>query len=90
MLAERPVRRKLTPEEREQRRQERNKAKRVATFVGKMLDGWSVVATYRSSSSSSVHTVERNGEHYRCTCQGFRIFKRGYCKHTELAQEEGL
>lgn len=84
------IRLTMTPDERDQKRLERNKAKRIANFVGKQLDGWQTVATYRSSSSSAVHTVERNGELYRCTCQGFRIHKRGYCKHTQRAQEEGL
>lgn len=51
--------------------------------------GWRTVAVYPASNGTSRHTVERNGSKYRCTCQGFRIYKRGYCKHTKRAQQEG-
>lgn len=61
------------------------------TQVLHALDGWTVVARYRSESSDSIHTVESDGAGgFRCTCQGFRIHKRGYCKHTQRAQAEGL
>lgn len=68
---------------------ERLARERTARAVVKQLLGWHVVATYGSSSGSAVHTVESDGKEYRCTCQGFRIYKRGYCKHTRLAKEEG-
>lgn len=63
---------------------------RLARRITKQLEGWQVVAQYTGSNGSSVHTVESDGKNYRCTCQGFRIHKRGHCKHTTRAQEEGL
>jgi hypothetical protein len=76
---------------------DRTKGKHVwkpVTQITHMLEGWTVVAQYRSESGSAVHTVESNGSGtengYRCTCQGFRIHKRGHCKHTDRARVEGL
>lgn len=60
----------------------------LRTAVVHRLEGWQVVAEYEGSNGAR-HTVERNGNEYRCTCQGFRIRKRGYCKHTDWAKQEG-
>ncbi len=49
---------------------------------------WTLVKTFNSSKGSSVHRVEQKGRELRCTCQGFRIQKKGYCKHTELVKRE--
>ena len=55
---------------------------------------WQTVTTYKGSNGSSVHTVEgrRLNSHdpvtLKCSCQGFRIQKKGFCKHTRLAQQE--
>jgi hypothetical protein len=58
--------------------------------VARILDGWQVVARYAGSDGTSVHTVEADGEgHYRCTCRGFVIHKRGFCRHTDRARREG-
>lgn len=66
------------------KRDAQNKAKRQVTVAVKVLQGIRTVAQYRSSTGSSIHTVETDGEGgYKCTCQGFRIRKRGSCKHTE-------
>lgn len=47
---------------------------------------WNLLTTVESSSSPGrTHRIERHattGE-LRCTCQGFRIFKRGRCRHTD-------
>ena len=78
----------LTPEELRARAKARLEEARIARHVTKQLEGWQVVAKYHSKSSDAVHTVEQNGSEYRCTCQGFRIYKRGYCKHTKLAEQQ--
>ena len=46
-------------------------------------DNWMLVKTFNSASSMAVHRVERKGNELRCTCQGFKIQKKGYCKHTK-------
>lgn len=52
---------------------------------------WSVVKVIKSTSSNATHRVERRGNELRCTCQGFRIGKKGFCKHTkEVAKELGI
>lgn len=52
---------------------------------------WTLVKTFKSSKGNSVHRVEQKGRELRCTCQGFRIQKKGYCKHTEhMKRELGL
>jgi hypothetical protein len=51
-------------------------------------DPWTVVDTFESSNGKSVHTVSQNEEgELKCTCQGFRIQKKGFCKHTKLVEE---
>lgn len=43
---------------------------------------------YRGSNGKSVHLVQRStSDVYTCTCPGFRIQKRGYCKHTQMAMK---
>jgi hypothetical protein len=73
---------------------DRTRGKQVyqdSTAVKHLLEGWTTVAQYSSESSNSIHTVESDGAGaYRCTCQGFRIHKRGFCKHTQRAKDEGL
>lgn len=57
---------------------------------------WTLLTVYEGSPRDgrrSKHTVDvcqlHTGEiQLRCTCQGFRIHKKGYCKHTERAAEE--
>lgn len=68
----------------------RLKDQRTARAVVKKLEGWAVVAKYEGSNGKSIHTVERNGDQYHCTCQAFRIQGGVSCKHTFRAQEEGL
>ena len=52
---------------------------------------WIEIKTFKSTKGSSIHTVSRRGDELKCTCQGFRIQKKGSCKHTTLvAQELGL
>lgn len=54
-------------------------------------DDWSTVKVIKSSSSDATHRVLRKGNELRCTCQGFKIGKKGFCKHTKLvAKELGL
>jgi hypothetical protein len=56
-----------------------------------VIDGpadWTLVKTFNSSKGNSVHRVEQKGQELRCTCQGFRIQKRGFCKHTEQVKKE--
>jgi SWIM zinc finger len=56
-------------------------------------DNWMVVRTFNSSGTGKpgVHRVERKGNELRCTCQGFKIQKKGYCKHTkQVALELGI
>ena len=78
---------KQTEAEKRIKHLERLRQARIGRHVVKKLEGWEIAGTYRSATSDSVHTVERNGDQYRCTCQGFRIHKRGFCKHTELARQ---
>jgi hypothetical protein len=64
---------------------------RVETPEPVVIDGpadWMLVKTFNSSKGSSVHRVEQKGRELRCTCQGFRIGKKGYCKHTEMVKKE--
>lgn len=58
---------------------------------------WTPLVTYNGTKTSSgkvpVHTVEirqwhTGGIELKCTCQGFRIQKKGSCKHTDRAMEE--
>jgi len=49
---------------------------------------WTVVKSFNASKGNSIHRVERKGNDLRCTCQGFRIRKLGYCKHTEIVKKE--
>lgn len=52
--------------------------------TNKEISTWSVVKRFKTKSSDSVHTVEQNEDgDLKCSCQGFRIQKKGYCKHTE-------
>ena len=44
---------------------------------------WTLVETFNSSNGFSVHRVERKRNELRCTCQSFRIQKKGRCKHTD-------
>ena len=54
-------------------------------------DMWKLVKVIKSTSSNATHRVERRGNELRCTCQGFRIGKKGYCKHTQqVAKELGI
>jgi hypothetical protein len=67
---------KPTPEERAQVRD-----------IAKQLEGWTQVGQYLGSNGTSIHTVDRymDNKTFRCTCQGFKIHKRGECKHTRWA-----
>jgi hypothetical protein len=59
-----------------------------ATFSG---DVWQAVETFQSTKGNSIHTVSRRGNELKCTCQGFRIQKKGACKHTLfVAKKLGL
>lgn len=49
---------------------------------------WTVVQTFNASKGSSIHTVERKDNDLKCSCQGFRIRKLGYCKHTEIVKKQ--
>jgi hypothetical protein len=51
-------------------------------------DAWTLVETFNSSKGNSVHRVERRYNELRCTCQGFRIGKRGHCKHTDIVKQK--
>lgn len=54
-------------------------------------DTWQLVKTIKSTTSMSTHRIERRGNELRCTCQGFKIGKKGYCKHTQqVAKELGI
>lgn len=74
-----------------------------ATSVRHALEGWHVIAQYKSASSSSIHSVEADGTGqfptgYRCTCQGYKIHGKkqeklggqATCKHTQQAHSDGL
>ena len=52
---------------------------------------WTLVKTFNSSKGNSTHRVERKENELRCTCQGFKIQKKGYCKNTkQVAKELGI
>lgn len=57
-----------------------------------LTNGWRKITTYKASKGSAAHTVEARlgitSAELKCSCQGFRIQKKGYCKHTKLAQKE--
>jgi hypothetical protein len=76
--------RKATPEEKAAKHQKRLEEARIARNVAKKLSGWRVAARIPASNGLSVHTVETDGHgNYKCTCQGFRIQKRGTCRHID-------
>lgn len=65
------------------------KSKQFAAYPGR----WATIQTYRGSNGTSIHTVEgtinnQGNVELKCSCQGFRIQKKGYCKHTKLARQE--
>lgn len=58
---------------------------------------WSDVAQFKGSNGTSIHTVSVRADvttpspeeiEVRCTCQGFRIQKKGRCKHTDRVRED--
>lgn len=50
---------------------------------------WVVVRIFASTSNAKVsHKVEQKGREFRCSCQAFKIQKRGFCKHTTQTKRE--
>ena len=57
-----------------------------------LTNSWRKITTYKASKGTAIHTVEgRLGisvAELKCSCQGFRIQKKGFCKHTVKAKAE--
>lgn len=50
---------------------------------------WKLIESVKASNGTSIHKISgrivKGKTELQCSCQGFRIQKKGYCKHTKAA-----